>query len=278
MVNRKDSTLKDIMDVTTMLPWWVGMTLAVIAYFLFHYLAGIQIEQVVDKKEWTLFFVKKLGVTFSVYLQYIIPGVILFGVIKSLFHRSEKNALYGRLKHNPELRILAEMNWQQFELLVGKYFENRGYSVRQLAQPGPDGGVDLVAVKDSEKYLVQCKQWRSTSVGVKVVRELMGIIVANGAVGGFVVASGKFTSNAKEFAIGRNIELIDGLEIVNEIGAVDMREIAGEQDKIGSELSIPNCLKCGSPMVLRTAKKGVNAGGQFFGCSAFPKCKNTRSL
>ena len=36
------------------------------------------------------------------------------------------------------------------------------------------------------------------------------------------------------------------------------------------------CAKCGSPMALRTARKGPNAGVQFWGCSAFPKCRYTR--
>ncbi|MBR4732391.1 MAG: NERD domain-containing protein [Lachnospiraceae bacterium] len=38
------------------------------------------------------------------------------------------------------------------------------------------------------------------------------------------------------------------------------------------------CPKCGSPLVLRTAKKGDNAGNQFYGCSAFPKCRYVRNL
>lgn len=33
------------------------------------------------------------------------------------------------------------------------------------------------------------------------------------------------------------------------------------------------CPKCGSPMVLREAKNGQNAGKKFWGCSNFPKCK-----
>lgn len=32
------------------------------------------------------------------------------------------------------------------------------------------------------------------------------------------------------------------------------------------------CPKCGKPLILRTAKKGDNAGNQFWGCSGFPKC------
>lgn len=36
------------------------------------------------------------------------------------------------------------------------------------------------------------------------------------------------------------------------------------------------CAKCGSPLVKRTAKKGAKAGAQFWGCSAFPKCRYTQ--
>lgn len=33
------------------------------------------------------------------------------------------------------------------------------------------------------------------------------------------------------------------------------------------------CPKCGGKLVLRTAKKGANAGNQFYGCSNFPQCR-----
>ncbi len=33
------------------------------------------------------------------------------------------------------------------------------------------------------------------------------------------------------------------------------------------------CPKCGSSMVLRTAKRGSNAGNDFWGCSKYPKCR-----
>jgi hypothetical protein len=36
----------------------------------------------------------------------------------------------------------------------------------------------------------------------------------------------------------------------------------------------PVCPKCGATMVLRTAKQGANAGGQFFGCPNFPRCRS----
>ena len=70
------------------------------------------------------------------------------------------------------------MNWREFEMLVGEAFRRRGYSVR-----------------------VQCKQWKAKKVGVKIVRELYGVMAAEGAGGGYVVTSGEFTKEAIAFAV-----------------------------------------------------------------------------
>jgi ATP-dependent DNA helicase RecQ len=40
----------------------------------------------------------------------------------------------------------------------------------------------------------------------------------------------------------------------------------------------PKCPNCGSDMVLRTARRGPNAGNQFWGCSDYPSCKGTQDL
>jgi restriction system protein len=38
------------------------------------------------------------------------------------------------------------------------------------------------------------------------------------------------------------------------------------------------CPKCGSSMVLRTAKSGTNQGNQFWGCSQYPKCRTIQKI
>jgi ssDNA-binding Zn-finger/Zn-ribbon topoisomerase 1 len=43
-----------------------------------------------------------------------------------------------------------------------------------------------------------------------------------------------------------------------------------------SDQSDPLCPKCHAPMVRRMAKKGQNAGSQFWGCSKYPACRGTR--
>lgn len=39
-----------------------------------------------------------------------------------------------------------------------------------------------------------------------------------------------------------------------------------------------NCPKCGSTLIKRTTKNGVNIGQEFYGCSTFPKCRYTRAI
>ncbi len=97
---------------------------------------------------------------------------------------------------------------------MGELFRRRGYSVVETGGVGADGGVDLVLRKSSEKYLVQCKRWRATPVGVKVVRELYGLMSATGATGAFVVTCGAFSADARAFAEGRNVELVESRELL----------------------------------------------------------------
>lgn len=95
------------------------------------------------------------------------------------------------------------MTRQEFELLVGEGFRQQGYQVTESGGGGADGGVDLVLRKGGDKLLVQCKQWKAFMVGVTVVRELYGVMAADGAPWGFVVTSGRFTDEAKTFVKGR---------------------------------------------------------------------------
>ena len=180
--------------------------------------------------------------------------------------------------------FLDGISWQQFEMLVGEGFRQQGYQVVETGGGGADGGVDLILKKSGEKYLAQCKQWRAFKVGVEVVRELYGVMAAKGATGGFVVTSGRFTEEAARFAEGRNVELIDGARLQKllrmvkaggpgrAIAAASAQPIRPDPVKPGS----PTCPSCGKPMALRLAKRGANAGQEFWGCTGYPSCRATR--
>lgn len=48
--------------------------------------------------------------------------------------------------------------------------------------------------------------------------------------------------------------------------------------KARASQGITVCPNCGSELVLRTASRGANRGGQFWGCSAYPKCRYTKDF
>jgi predicted RNA-binding Zn-ribbon protein involved in translation (DUF1610 family) len=75
--------------------------------------------------------------------------------------------------------------------------------------------------------------------------------------------SRNFTTNIKHICHVKNI--IHSKEQNNKLNNPhDINENSDDNQK---------CPKCGSIMILRTAKRGVNAGMQFWGCSGYPKCR-----
>ena len=207
---------------------------------------------------------------------YLFPIIGIAAAFVSFFRQRKDKALFEQVKAAPSQHTLNGLSWQQFERLVAQAFQQQGYAVTHIASAGPDGGVDIEMTKDKERFLVQCKQWRATKVGVAVVRELLGVMVARGATGAFVVTSGTFTDEAAQFASGRNIKLIHGAALLAELDTnVQVRETA----TLASDYhTAPACPKCASPMVRRTAKRGANAGSAFLGCSRFPVCHGTRPI
>lgn len=274
MAKRKQSALLDWADVVALLPWWGGAVLAVISYFWLHHIALAPLASVQPGQIGA-------GISQALYKglatagQFIVPLVCILGALTSAWRRHQRASLFENTAQSESVSALNEMSWQEFELLVGEALRRGGFAVVETGGGGADGGVDLVLRKDGEKYLVQCKQWRAFKVGVPIVRELYGAMAASGAAGGFVVTSGVFTQEAKDFAAGRNIELVDGTELNEIIQRVRPQAAFAQAAShfTPKPSDTPNCPACGSAMVRRTAKKGVNAGNEFWGCGNYPQCR-----
>lgn len=274
---RKQGAAEDIMELVAMLPWWAGTLLAVIAYLVLHPIAERPIPPVTQPAQMGAMATQMIWRTFAFYGQYLLPALCLFGATASALKRRIRKQLLERTTANPTADALNSMTWQQFEQLVGEGFRREGYQVVEIGQAGPDGGVDLELRRQGELHLVQCKQWRAQRVGVDVVRELYGAMAAQGAAGGFVVTSGRFTDEAKGFASGRNVQLIDGdgLKKLLADSALKASPAAALPPPPASS-AMPLCPACGRDMVLRSAKRGEQAGKIFWGCSGYPSCRGTR--
>ena len=280
----KSSVAEDLTDLVALLPWWAGIALAGTCYLVLHRLAapapisGVRTEQVGTAAAHTVVAAA------AMVGQYFLPLFCCVGAGLSAFRRFQRKSLVENTVQSQSASVLDSMSWQQFEILVGEAFRLQGFTVVETGGGGPDGGIDLVLAKGGERFLVQCKQWKAFKVGVDVVRELYGVMAAKGAAGGFVVTSGTFTADANEFAQGRNVNLVDGQMLFGLVGQAQTSvatQAAPGPNKYANSLpttSSPSCPSCGSVMVKRTAKKGPNAGLDFWGCSKYPNCKGTRSI
>ena len=140
-----------------------------------------------------------------------------------------------------------------------------------------DGGVDLsLTYPGGERLIVQCKHWKNRHVGVKPVRELWGVLDDEKADGAIFVTSGAFSADALAFARGKRLELIDGPKLRGMMAEMKRTPAATSVAGVALSPSAPLCPRCEAPMVLRTARRGANAGEQFWGCSTYPKCQATR--
>ncbi|WP_396335846.1 restriction endonuclease [Azotobacter beijerinckii] len=265
------------------LPWWLSLPAGVAAWWFLHPLAEqgplptlgslatldslAELEKLVQNLTRHPDLALDPLVTVAAWGgQYLLPGLLGIGALVSVVRRSRQSRLFRKALSDPGAAADG-IDWQQFERLVGEVFRRQGYTVEETGAAGPDGGVDLVLRKGRKRFLVQCKQWRALKVGVKVVRELYGVVAAQGAAGGFVVTSGHFTEDARQFAASCKLTLIDGETLDYWISGVS-----------GRSASTPrNCPLCRAPMVRRTVKRGSKAGTQFWGCSNYPDCRGTRT-
>ena len=285
---RKTGLLEDMLDGVSLLPWWAGIAIAVIGYVVLHRMAAAAQLAAVQPEQVNHLMAQTVISGLATAGQYIVPLVGLLGAAMSFFRRRQRAALVTDVAQAQSANALDRMSWREFEMLVGEAFRLQGFRVTENGGGGPDGGVDLVMTKGHEKFLVQCKQWKAFRVGVDVVRELYGVMAAKGAADGFVVTSGRFTDDAKAFAEGRHVQLVDGPKLLAMIKQAEQSLKATTpppafiptkpqmaQHAVASE---PSCPQCGAGMVKRTARKGGNAGAEFWGCSKFPTCRGVRQL
>jgi restriction system protein len=285
---RRESGFEASIDLASRLPWWLGIVLAVVSYLILHPIAEEPIAPS-DFRDVGGVVAGQMYRTAATFGQYLLPGIFLAGAAGSAWKAHRNRRLLSEAKLTSDTAVLMDISWRDFEHLVGETFRQRGFAVAETPS-GPDGGIDLELRRDGELHLVQCKRWRARQVGVEIVRELYGVMSARGAVGGYVVSSGIFSSEAKRFAQGRNIELWDGAKLKGLIrGGQDRPSIMQPargldalaprtQPAVGVRPATPVCPSCGAAMVRRVAKRGANSGGEFWGCSRYPACKGIRQI
>ena len=301
----RPSPFEGLIGALALLPPWACLAVAVASYLLLHPIASRPPAPIESTRAVSHAALQGIGIGLATAGQYLLPFASVLAAGVSWWKRRRRQELVTRVAEVREAGALDGLSWQEFEMLVAESFRLRGYRVLETGGGGADGGVDLVLTRPGtgpgEKLLVQCKQWRALKVGVEVVRELYGVMVARGAAGGFVVTSGRFTPDAKAFAAGREVTLVEGPELTRWIrearealearrgrtpraGApvkvnepVSVASPAHAQKPTTDDSAVPDCPVCGKAMTRRVARRGANAGGVFWGCTGFPACRGVRN-
>lgn len=171
------------------------------------------------------------------------------------------------------LELIQSIEWKRFEDLCQRFYTSKG--IRSECTPlGPDGGIDIRLFQDNSgkaTAIVQCKAWGDSYVGVRPIRELLGVMVHEKVAKAFFMTSGKYSDEAKDFAAPNRITLIDGKMLL----AMLLRLPEESRNQLlafatSGDYSAPSCPTCGTKMRLVAGTEGRR---DFWGCTSSPKCR-----
>lgn len=160
---------------------------------------------------------------------------------------------------------LGKIDWYQFEKFSAALLRDEGYIVERRGGAHPDGGVDLIAIKDGDTILIQCKHWKTWDIKPKTVREMVGTMAINQASKGAIYTIKGTTKAAQELAVQQGILIAEGYSLA----ARALSQLTKEQlDRI-LNTNRHHCPKCEAEMIWR---RGLRFE-PFWGCSRYPKCR-----
>jgi len=191
------------------MPWWLGILIGLIGYVAIRHGIGWYLA---SSHSPVLAGIGRMSAAgaYAPLAWMLLIGCWLAALASFIGHGRRRQLLDSQTG----IDSLRRMSWRQFEQLAGEAFRRQGYAVEETGLGGADGGIDLILRKNGRTTLVQCKQWQNRQVGVKVVREMYGLLVHHQAAAVKIVALGDYTSDARRFAHGKPIELIHGDELI----------------------------------------------------------------
>lgn len=119
----------------------------------------------------------------------------------------------SKLDRRPNLMVLKP---KEFEHFIQNLFDRLGFDTK-LFQASGDGGIDCIAYDPTPirggKYVIQVKQYKDT-VQPSAVRDLFGVVHAEGATKGILITTSGFGPSSYDFANGKPLQLYDGTRLL----------------------------------------------------------------
>ena len=145
-------------------------------------------------------------------ILFFVTGIVLIAIWIGVTYWKRARTRIKAFGLTPE--SLLELPPADFEEMVAELYRLMGHQARRTGSVG-DHGVDVVVnAKNGEKWVVQCKRWR-TPAGESIVRDFYGMMQHEKAAQGAIIATRGFTRPAMEWAKGKPLHLYDGKDFLS---------------------------------------------------------------
>lgn len=317
MARKKQANVVDVLfDLSAMLPWWAGVLVAIVSYFVCHAFATSEVAAAKTAAEFAPAIQQTIIKSLATLGQYVLPVIFLAGAAASAIAQAKRpKKVVGSAKagakwddawpdqHEADTfpmrqtdqretvppsavdptrwsaELLRALEWKRFEMVCAGLFERLGFAAR-LGTTGPDGGVDIHLSRQPGEpavSIVQCKAWALTrKVGVDKIRELHGVMASMKLSEGVLATTTTFSDDAKVYARANGIDLMDGAVVLSSI-----RALADDQQASLLQLATAGDYTtptCSSCGVKMAMRSAKADGKQFWGCVNFPRCRSTLNI
>lgn len=289
---------QNLLELLIGAPWWISIVLAILSYVALRWIAPAMLDSGLAGKT-----LGNLSFQFSTWISLLFVLMAAASGLREILMRrgtSVRSASGGTestfgqqyIKSDKETRrvnplladapvdakplswsvdLLRELEWKRFEAVGAELFRELGFRAEMLSK-GPDGGIDVKLYKDGDvapAAIVQCKSWKARQVGIKPLREFLGVMTHEGVKEGIFLAAFDFTQEAMEFAKANGIDAVDGKHFIQMIGTLSV-EAQQQLLRIATEgdYKTPSCPSCAVKLVRRSSSHG-----SFWGCTNYPRCK-----
>jgi restriction system protein len=208
---------QDFRGIVSVLPWWIGVMLALVSYVVLSRVAADVLED--GSQVWQIGAAlhEVVGPLMILAGQYLLPALCLVMAVASLHARHQRRLALAQAAASPASaqgpRLLEGMGWVEFKALMCEGFLLRGYRVTGGSPDPREEGGYLRLERDGVSYHVACRYWKQPAVDARSVRELHQALLKQGIPCDFMLSAGRFSTEARAYAASHDIKPVDGLAL-----------------------------------------------------------------
>ena len=160
-------------------------------------------------------------------------------VLAMLVRKRRFNDIFEGAENKDLLEKLKQMKPDKFEDFIAVLFRRLGYQTHRVGD-SDDSGVDVTAKKDDTIHYIQGKKHKGSKVTLSDIRSFYNRVADNPTSGRSIfITTNIFTTEARDFAKGKSIEIIDSAKLTELIKqAANNEEVPEIENK-----QCPRCCK-----------------------------------